>query len=79
MIQKEPTRRDTQQINIRIPSELLNDLDKISKILRVNKSEWIKIKLGEIIYQEKSKLIERYVELSKNGLIDKKEIEKLMK
>ena len=46
----------TEQLNIRMPVELLEDIDKISKILRVNKSEWIKIKLSEIVFEEKNRL-----------------------
>ena len=46
----------TEQLNIRMPKELLEDIDDISQILRVNKSEWIKIKLSEIVYEEKNRL-----------------------
>lgn len=48
--------KGTEQLNIRMPVELLEDIDEISKILRVNKSEWIKIKLSEIVYEEKNRL-----------------------
>lgn len=69
----------TEQFNVRLPKELLEDLEKVSKILKVNKSEWIKIKLGEIVHAEKSKIIEQYIILREKGLMDKKEIEKLLK
>lgn len=46
----------TEQLNMRMPVELLEDIDEISKILRVNKSEWIKIKLSEIVFEEKNRL-----------------------
>lgn len=46
----------TEQLNIRMPVELLDDIDEISRILRVNKSEWIKIKLSEIVFEEKNRL-----------------------
>jgi metal-responsive CopG/Arc/MetJ family transcriptional regulator len=48
----------TEQLNLRMPKELLEDIDTIAKILRVNKSEWIKIKLSEIVYEEKKRLKE---------------------
>lgn len=48
--------KGTEQLNIRMPVELLKDIDEISRILRVNKSEWIKIKLSEIVYEEKNRL-----------------------
>ena len=51
--------RSTEQLNLRMPKELLEDLDTISDILKVNKSEWIKIKLGEIVYSEKARLLEQ--------------------
>jgi hypothetical protein len=69
----------TEQLNLRIPTDLINDLEKISQILKVNKSEWIKIKLSELVHSEKSKIIDQYVELNKRGLIDKKEIDELLK
>jgi len=71
--------RSTEQMNIRIPKELLEDLEKISSILKVNKSEWIKIKLGELVYEEKSKLIKKYIELKEKGMISESELKKLMK
>lgn len=46
----------TEQLNIRMPKELLKDIEDISEILKVNKSEWIKIKLSEIVYEHKSRL-----------------------
>ncbi|GIU69567.1 MAG: hypothetical protein KatS3mg002_0803 [Candidatus Woesearchaeota archaeon] len=49
-------KKSTEQFNIRMPKELLEDIDEISRILRVNKSEWIKIKLSEIVYEEKNRL-----------------------
>jgi len=45
----------TEQLNIRMPKELIEDIEYISKILKVNKSEWIKIRISEIVYQEKQK------------------------
>jgi hypothetical protein len=49
------SKKGTEQLNLRIPIELLEDIEDISKILKVNKSEWIKIRLSEIVYQEKQK------------------------
>lgn len=71
--------KSTEQLNLRIPKELVEDLDKISQILKVNKSEWIKIKLGELVHDEKSRLIEQYISLSNKGIINKKDLEKLIK
>jgi hypothetical protein len=71
--------KSTEQLNLRIPKELISDLDKIASILRVNKSEWIKIKLGELVYEEKSKLLQKYSELKDKGVINEKELRELLK
>jgi hypothetical protein len=71
--------KSTEQLNLRIPKELIADLDKIASILRVNKSEWIKIKLGELVYEEKSKLLQKYSELKDKGVINEKELRELLK
>jgi len=78
-ITKMPKEQSTQQLNLRVPKDLLRDLDAISDILKVNKSEWIKIKIGELVYLEKSRLLEQYASLSDKGLVSKKEYEKLLK
>ncbi len=70
--------KKTTQLNLRIPDELIEDIDKISEILKVNKSEWIKIKLSELVHQEKSKILDQYIELNKKGIIDKKVINELL-
>ncbi|MEM4637940.1 MAG: hypothetical protein QXK76_02885 [Candidatus Woesearchaeota archaeon] len=49
-------KRSTEQLNLRIPVELIQDIEEISKILKVNKSEWIKIKLSEIVFEEKNRI-----------------------
>jgi len=71
--------KSTEQLNLRIPKELIEDLDKIASILKVNKSEWIKIKLGEMVYEEKSRLMQRYVEMKNQGLISDKELKEILK
>jgi len=70
--------KSTEQLNLRIPKELIEDLDKIANILRVNKSEWIKIKLGELVYEEKSRLLQKYSELKDKGVINEKELKELL-
>jgi hypothetical protein len=71
--------KSTEQLNLRMPKELIEDLDKIASILRVNKSEWIKIKLGEMVYEEKSRLLQKYAELKGKGIIDDKKLKELLK
>ncbi|MGV8087004.1 MAG: hypothetical protein ACP5N1_05205 [Candidatus Woesearchaeota archaeon] len=74
-----PKEKSTEQLNLRIPKNLIEDLDKIASILRVNKSEWIKIKLGELVYEEKSRLLQKYSELKDKGVINEKELKELLK
>jgi len=71
--------KSTEQLNLRIPKELIEDLDKIASILKVNKSEWIKIKLGELVYEEKSRLLQKYAELKDKGMLNDKEYRELIK
>jgi len=71
--------KSTEQLNLRIPKELVEDLDKIASILKVSKSEWIKIKLGELVYEEKSRLLQKYSELKDKGVISEKEFKELLK
>jgi hypothetical protein len=71
--------KSTEQLNLRIPKELIKDLDKIASILRVNKSEWIKIKLGEIVYEEKSRLLQKYADMKEKGIISDKELKEIIK
>ncbi|MGV8140849.1 MAG: hypothetical protein ACP5NW_00235 [Candidatus Woesearchaeota archaeon] len=71
--------KSTEQLNLRMPKELLADLDKIASILKVNKSEWIKIKLSELVYEEKSRLLQKYSELKDKGMINEKEYKDLVK
>jgi hypothetical protein len=65
VVSKMKNPKSTEQLNLRMPKELLDDLDTISDILKVNKSEWIKIKLGEIVYDEKNRLLEQQSRMKK--------------
>ena len=69
---------ETEQFNIRIPVTLLHDLDIVSKLLKVNKSEWIKTKLAEEVYKEKNQLLMELSNLYTNGLVSKKEVARLV-
>lgn len=69
---------ETEQLNIRVPKDLLRDLDVISNLLKVNKSEWVKTKLAEEVHEEKNKLLIELSTLYYSGLIGKKEVEALV-
>ena len=69
---------ETEQFNIRMPKELVQDLDIISKLLKVNKSEWVKTKLAEEVYEEKNKLLMELSTLYAKGMIGKKKVKQLV-
>ena len=69
---------ETQQVNVRLPTNLLEDLSVVSKLLKVNKSEWIKTKLAEEVYKEKSRLLMELSNLYSKGMITKKEVQSLV-
>ena len=69
---------ETEQFNIRMPKGLVQDLDIISKLLKVNKSEWVKTKIAEEVHEEKNKLLMELSTLYANGMINKEKIEKLV-
>ena len=68
----------TEQFNIRMPKELVQDLDIISKLLKVNKSEWVKTKIAEDVNEEKNKLLMELSTLYANGMISKNKIGQLV-
>ncbi|MBI2576421.1 hypothetical protein HYV84_04345 [Candidatus Woesearchaeota archaeon] len=65
---------ETEQFNIRIPKELLQDLEVVSSLLKVNKSEWVKTKLAEEVHEEKNKLIMELSTLYAKGIISKEKV-----
>ena len=68
----------TEQFNIRLPTDLVNDLEIVSKLLKINKSEWVKLKLAENIMEEKNRLLMELVNLYTSNVISKQEIKKLL-
>ena len=68
----------TEQLNIRMPRELLHDLEVISNLLKVNKSEWIKTKLAEEVHEEKNRLLMELSTLYAKGMISKNKVEQLV-
>ena len=69
---------ETEQFNLRVPKDLLQDLDVISSLLKVSKSEWVKTKLAEEVHEEKNKLLMELSTLYANGAISKKKIKQLV-
>ncbi|KXB00462.1 hypothetical protein AKJ41_04055 [candidate division MSBL1 archaeon SCGC-AAA259O05] len=69
---------ETEQLNIRLPKELKEDLELVSSILKVSKSEWMKTKLAEQVFEEKKRLLQELSTMYVDGAITKEEIEKMV-
>ena len=65
-------------MNIRLSQNLVHDLEIVSGLLKVNRSEWVKTKLAEEIYREKNRLLMELGTLYAKGMINKKNIEELV-
>jgi len=68
----------TEQMNIRLSQDLVNDLKIVSGLLKVNRSEWVKTKLAEEIHNEKNRLLMELSTLYAKGMISKKNVEELV-
>ncbi len=69
---------ETEQLNLRISPELIHDLDIVSGLLKINRSEWIKTKLAEEAHKEKNRLLMELSTLYAKGMITKKNVEELV-
>mgnify|MGYP001619349797 FL=1 len=69
---------ETEQLNVRVSEDLVNYLDLISNLLKVNRSEWIKTKLAEEVHKEKGRLLMELSSLYAKGMISKKDVESLV-
>src|SRR3989344_7512338 len=68
---------ETKQFNIRLSQELVRDLDVISNLLKVNKSEWVRTKLAEEVHEEKTRLLMELGTLYSKGMISNSDVERL--
>lgn len=68
----------TEQLNIRLPEELIKDLELVSSILKVNKSEWMKTKLAEHIFEEKKRLLQDLSTMYADGVITEEKVKKMV-
>ena len=68
----------TEQLNVRTSKELVHDIDIVSGILKISRSEWIKTKLAEEAQREKSRLLMELSTLYAKGMITKQNVEELV-
>ncbi len=69
---------ETEQLNIRVSPELIHDLDIVSGLLKINRSEWVKTKLAEEAQREKNRLLMELSTLYAKGMITKQKVEELV-
>ncbi len=69
---------ETEQLNIRVSQELVHDLDIVSGLLKINRSEWIKTKLAEEAQREKNRLLMELSTLYTKGMITTQNVEELV-
>jgi hypothetical protein len=43
---------ETMQINMRLPKQMVYDIEYIAQNLKINRNDWIKVKLAELISHE---------------------------
>ena len=65
-------------MNIRLPVELIRDMDLVASLLKVNKSEWMKTNLAKEVFEEKNRLLLELSTLYAKGMLTKKQIQKLV-
>ena len=70
--------QETEQFNVRMPSNLVKDLTLISKVKKVLPSDWIKLKLAEEVYQQKQVLLHDLLELSAKGDLTHSQLQSIL-
>lgn len=68
----------TEQMNIRLSQDLIGDLEVVSGLLKINRTEWVKTKLAEEIHREKNRLLMELSTLYAQGMITKQNVEELV-
>lgn len=67
-----------EQLNIRFSEELIHDIEIVISLLKINRSEWIKLKLAEEVQKEKNRLLMELSTLYARGMIKRNDLEKLV-
>jgi hypothetical protein len=50
---------DTTQFNMRISKSLVNDIERIAQSLNMNRNDWLRYEIAQVIKSEKEKLIKK--------------------
>ena len=49
---------ETTQLNVRLSESLLKDIDIVSKMLNISKTDWIRLTLARGAFEEKTRLLQ---------------------
>lgn len=69
---------DSSQYNIRMSKDLLYDLEWIAENLKINKNDWLRVRIAEIIRNEKRRLMIEIEDSYYRGSISDKEFKEKM-
>ncbi len=73
------TMEETMQFNIRLPKDLVEDMEYIAKSLKISRNHWLRVKLAELISSEiqrqKEELIRNAADKFVRGIITEQEFE----
>lgn len=68
----------TTQVNIRLDDDLLKDIDAISRVMHISRTEYIKLKLAKALQDDTLNMTEAIVLEYAKGRISDKELEELL-
>ena len=69
---------ETTQLNIRMPKVLLKDIDVVSRLLKLNKSDWIRTTLAKSVSEDKNRLLMELGNLYVDGVLSKRDVERIV-
>jgi len=74
----QPSEIGTEQVNLRISRVLLSDIKRISAVLGVHKTDWIRSQLATGVLTAKMKLVEDASKLRAAGVLTQEDFEKVV-
>ena len=66
------------QVNIRLEEDLLNEIDALTKVLHVSRTEWIRMKIAQALQKDTLNLTEIIALEYAKGRISEKELNELL-
>ncbi len=69
---------ETTQVNIRLSTALIHDLEFVAQNLKVSKIEWLKVKIAGIISQEREQILEEIDHKYEHGRMEDSEYKELI-